>query len=574
MTKWTTSLHVNISNKFFTTPGIDIKRGLFQGDSLSPLWFCLALNPLSNALNNTKYGFRMKSSPTNSFTLSHLLYIDDIKIYASNEQHLKYLLDIISTFSNDICMQFGLDKCRLLHIEKGKIKPGNYNISHNEQISSMEANEKYKYLGFHQSKSIDHKQIKIDLTAEFNDRLKSILKTELNARNIIKAINTFAIPALTYSFGVIKWSKTEITGIERSIRTSLTKYNLHHPKAAIERMSLPRYMGGRGLIDIQQLLDKQIHSLQIFFHNKSHSSPLHKSILNTDNHLTPLNLKNEVPQTTTNINKIHLNRKVEIWAQKELHGRHLNDLNQPYVDKIASNKWLSLGEIYAETEGFMIAIQDQVIHTKNYAKYIIKDCNTTDDKCRRCFQAPETIQHIISGCKLLANTEYLNRHNQVAKIIHQKLAHQHKLINTYAPYYKYSPETILENATHKLYYDLTIQTDKTIVNNRPDITLIDKKNKTCYLVDIAVPLSHNVEKTITEKVTKYQDLAVEIKRIWNMEQVYIVPIVISATGIVPKQIQNSLKTLNLNPNTYIKLQKSIIISTCHIARKFLNSPQQ
>jgi hypothetical protein len=43
---------------------------------------------------------------------------------------------------------------------------------------------------------------------------------------------------------------------------------------------------------------------------------------------------------------------------------------------------MSLGELYGETEGFMITIQDQVIRTKNYAKYILNNKNTTDDKCR------------------------------------------------------------------------------------------------------------------------------------------------------------------------------------------------
>lgn len=274
---------------------------------------------------------------------------------------------------------------------------------------------------------------------------------------------------------------------------------------------------------------------------------------------------------TTNTRTDLLSRKVELWAQKELHGRHINELNQPYVDKNSSNKWLSLGELYGETEGFMIAIQDQVVRTKNYAKYILGDKSITDDKCRRCFQVPETIQHIISGCKMLANTEYLSRHNQVAKIIHQKLAYQHKLIDTKSPYYEYHPDTVLENSSFKLYYDLPIQTDKTIVNNRPDIILIDKKYRTCYITDVAVPLSHNVEKTITGKINKYQELSEEIKRIWNMEKVYIVPIVISATGIIPKQLQNSFKILNLHPNTYIKTQKAVIISTCHITRKFLNT---
>jgi hypothetical protein len=56
----------------------------------------------------------------------------------------------------------------------------------------------------------------------------------------------------------------------------------------------------------------------------------------------------------------------------------------PDVGKIASNEWLKAGELFPETTGFMIAIQDQVISNNNYKKHILKDTNTTNDICRPC----------------------------------------------------------------------------------------------------------------------------------------------------------------------------------------------
>jgi len=52
--------------------------------------------------------------------------------------------------------------------------------------------------------------------------------------------------------------------------------------------------------------------------------------------------------------------------------------------------------------------------------------------------------------------------------------------------------------------------------------------------------------------------------------VQVVPMVISSTGVIPKSLTRSLKRLNLHPNTYIQMQKSIILDTCSIARNFLN----
>lgn len=89
------------------------------------------------------------------------------------------------------------------------------------------------------------------------------------------------------------------------------------------------------------------------------------------------------------------------------------------------------------------------------------------------------------------------------------------------------------------------------------------------LIDIAVPNTHNITKTIAEKIHKYSDLKEEITRIWKQKNVYIVPIVISATGIIPNHLHHSLSQLNLNDNIYITLQKAAILNTCRTVRKFL-----
>jgi len=94
---------------------------------------------------------------------------------------------------------------------------------------------------------------------------------------------------------------------------------------------------------------------------------------------------------------------------------------------------------------------------------------------------------------------YVKRHDGLAKIIHQKLAEAVELIEDKSPYYKYTPASVLENENFKLYWNRSILTDKTIPLNRPDTTLMNKKTKNIFLIDIAVPNTHNLAKTITNK---------------------------------------------------------------------------
>ncbi|CAH2208720.1 jg1395 [Pararge aegeria aegeria] len=93
--------------------------------------------------------------------------------------------------------------------------------------------------------------------------------------------------------------------------------------------------------------------------------------------------------------------RVAVWKSKELHGRFYKALSGPDVDQIASVSWLQFGDLFGETEGFVCAIMDEVIKTRNYRKHIMKD--GTLDICRACHRPGESLRHIVSGCSHLAN---------------------------------------------------------------------------------------------------------------------------------------------------------------------------
>jgi hypothetical protein len=148
----------------------------------------------------------------------------------------------------------------------------------------------------------------------------------------------------------------------------------------------------------------------------------------------------------------------------------------------------------------------------------------------------ETIQHIAAACEQLAPTEYVKRHDGVATVIHQKLAEAVELTEDKSPYHKYTPANVLGN-NFKLYWNRSIITDKTIPSNRPDITFTNKRTKTTYLIHIAVPNTHNLAKTVTDKQNKYQELANEICAVWKQNTVQV----ISSTRVIPKSLPQSLK---------------------------------
>jgi len=149
--------------------------------------------------------------------------------------------------------------------------------------------------------------------------------------------------------------------------------------------------------------------------------------------------------------------------------------------------------LFAEIEGFLTAIQDQVILIRNYKKYILKQPDT-EELCRRCGKESETIQHITAACEQLTPTEYVKRHDGLAKIIHQKLAKAAELMEDKSPYYKCTQANVLENENFEPYWNRSVLADKTIRFNRPYITFMNKKTKNIFLKGIAVPNTHNLAK--------------------------------------------------------------------------------
>ena len=95
---------------------VSIQRGIFQGDLLSPLLFIIILISISLTLNKTNYGYPLsKETPIN-----HLLFMDDLKLYGKTERELQSLLHTVRIISKDTGMEFGIDKCSIVHIKKGK----------------------------------------------------------------------------------------------------------------------------------------------------------------------------------------------------------------------------------------------------------------------------------------------------------------------------------------------------------------------------------------------------------------------------------------------------------------------
>ena len=147
----------------------------------------------------------------------------------------------------------------------------------------------------------------------------------------------------------------------------------------------------------------------------------------------------------------------------------------------------------------------------------------------------ETNEHVIAGCSSLPECAYVERHNQLANTFHQQIAIKYKLLDRNTPpHCTCKPQPVLKTANKVLYWDRSIITDTMVDISRPDSAPIDRQNKTVLVTDTAVPLAHNVPKTEEEKITKNENIALEIKKNWKINNISIYHLAISAERVVTK----------------------------------------
>ena len=211
-----------------------------------------------------------------------------------------------------------------------------------------------------------------------------------------------------------------------------------------------------------------------------------------------------------------------------------------------------------------MASQEQALRTNTIKTKI--DKTSSNSKCRLCNEKEETVDHLVSSCSKIAQTDYKERHDKVARMLYWNLCKNYNL-PAEDQWWQHYPDKIIENEQAKILWGFKIQTDGQIAHNIPDITVIEPKQ--VWLIDVAIPGGTRIEDKTLEKITKYQDLRIEVQRLME-KKATVVPVIIGALGAIPKDLEKHLKTLKLGKITPSQLQKTALLGTAHILRRYLN----
>ena len=95
-------------------------------------------------------------------------------------------------------------------------------------------------------------------------------------------------------------------------------------------------------------------------------------------------------------------------------------------------------------------------------------------------------------CKKLAQKEYKQRHDDIARIVHSELCHKSGLVAE-VKWYNHKFASGVENDRAKILWDLNIQTDHVLQQRKTDIVVLYKTEKKCNLIEIILPGDKSIE---------------------------------------------------------------------------------
>ena len=417
MSKWKTRLEIWNRSEKMTSRWIRILCRFLQGDSYSPVGFCISEISICILLQCSK-GYRMGEPGNRVIKQTHSLFVDDLKVYQESHEALEIVNEIIVQASHDT----GVSKCTEIIFKNGKIARGDglQVLEERMKTTDPDENETYKFLGIEQADGIRMKTIFKRVKEEVLKRMKIIINTQLNDANLIKAINMKVIPVAVYVMSICKFSVGELKELDEIIKKQLRGKNMLGRQASYERLYLKREKGGRGLKSLRDVY-KETRLRVAYYMAKSNNRWIEtawtREMIKEDNAIVMESIKTigEVGvrwrfkgrsirlddkvtdeerdwkpawrKVTTSLPKATEAKRIEIYRTKEQQSQFYQEQEEE------CHVWLSQNLHGRKTSSIMTMLE-QMVETKSLK---VSRGLAQDRRCRVCHESDETIEHIVAG---------------------------------------------------------------------------------------------------------------------------------------------------------------------------------
>ncbi|XP_026462916.1 uncharacterized protein LOC113365616 [Ctenocephalides felis] len=523
--------YTRVRGEHGATNEIPVRAGVKQGCPLSPIVFNITLEPLLHALARTANYYELEGQKFNV-----LAYADDLAIIGADREALQRLLNTTKTIAAWSGLQFNARKCATLHVDgRRRSAIGTTFKLGAENLRALSQEEWYEHLGVPTGFSTFSSGE--DVLEQMQQHLSRVDESLLAPWQKIDAVNTFIVPQVEFHLKNGNVAKKILHRFDKQVKRSVKKWAHLPQRASAEVLYLSYKEGGFNILPAAVLADigQVVHAHRLLTSKDRATAELSRATLadvvrkrvghepNTEEIVGFINFgtsgdlgkpANDITTTWSRLRTAVRRLKPKINLQLGLDELTVDNapvsrenaesslraaarrfykerlLRKPDQGKVfgvttqnsASNHFLRQG-------GFTRFAEWKFIHRARLNVLPLngsRPFGSGDKRCRRCGQHDETLPHVINHCKPHLNA-ITKRHDSIV----QRLITAAKKPADGA---LYANQPIPE-------YD---------GQERPVIVIIDNREKTAAIIDIAVPFENRTEAFQTTrqlKKDKYAALA-------------------------------------------------------------------
>lgn len=134
----------------------------------------------------------------------------------------------------------------------------------------------------------------LEMTLRKGCKMQNVLKTGNSTANMVRATNVYAMSVLRCSLGVVCWTRTDVEGINTLIRTTVTRYKMHHSRSRLRGLCCRGRTAaddGGHVIDVVGARYRQMKGLRMYFPGSN--SELRRAVAEAGKECAPLSLSSK-----------------------------------------------------------------------------------------------------------------------------------------------------------------------------------------------------------------------------------------------------------------------------------------
>ncbi len=485
------------------------KRGVFQGDPLSPTIFITVFNPLLEYLHSeAKHGYYLNN---NSSVIS-TPFADDFNVITGNSRSHQRILLNVEKYAKTMNLVLEPSKCKSLSICGGSSRVVNFKLS--EQIIKSLDESPEKFLGSQITFSGKQSDIYQYISSGIKDALENINNTSIRSEYKLKIYVRYLIPAIRFKLTVHELTATNLTKLDLmcdsyvkrwlSMPPSGTRAVIHSPEALNIKSISHLYKEAHATSHASSRLkaDKTVNlaldckvqretkwvrkgSVAVYCEEQYQMATDSCSDKSDDNNYADT-IKKKVKN---NISEEHRNMWYDHVKSLSVQGRFLEIL---HIEN-SHITWRSL--IFNLPRGILQFAVNASIDTLATNANLKRWGKRRNAKCDMCSQR-ETLHHVLNNCDCMLE-RYTWRHNSV--------------LNYIISLVQIESETMYSDLAGMMTGCSTIPTDVVITSQRPDLVIVNRAEKKITLLELSIPFEQNIETTHQYKTDRYSNLIVDIE---------------------------------------------------------------